>query len=72
MSATSDLLQEIREGAQQLGIAPTTLCHRAVNNGHLVKRLENGRSIEFGTADKIRAYIRDNRPKADETTEAAE
>lgn len=62
MSATSDLLQEIKEGAQQLGIAPTTLCRKAVGNGHLFRRLEDGRSIEFATADRIRAYIRDNQP----------
>jgi hypothetical protein len=64
MSVTLDLLDEIRAGAKALGIAPTTLCQRAVKNGKLMRRLEQGRSIELKTADKIRAYIDEQKTSA--------
>ncbi len=58
-----DLLQEIKDGARALGIAPTTLCQRAVRNGAIVSRLEGGASVTLKTAGTIRAYIETHRPK---------
>jgi hypothetical protein len=63
MSVSLDLLQEIKDGAKALGIAPSTLCQRAVKNGHVVRRLEGGRSVTLETATQIRAFIEANRPK---------
>jgi hypothetical protein len=62
MSATSELLKDIKAGAEAMGIAPTTLCKMAVRHGGLVGRLERGRGVELETAERIRAYIRDNQP----------
>ena len=63
MSASLELLAEIEKGAKALGIAPSTLCQRAVNNGWIVKRLQDNRSVTLETANKIRAYIEAHRPK---------
>jgi hypothetical protein len=63
MSVSMDLLQEIKDGAKALGIAPSTLCQRAVKNGYVVSRLEGGASVTLKTAEAIRAYIEANRPK---------
>lgn len=57
------LLREIKEAANVIGIAPTTLCQRAIKNGALVQRLEGGDTITFATARKIREWIAKNRPK---------
>ena len=64
MSTSDDLLREIKEAAEAIGIAPTTLCQRAVRHSGLIARLEkrNGR-VTTDVADKIRAYIAENRPK---------
>lgn len=69
MAATRDLLEEIRAGATALGIAPTTLCQRALRNGGLIRRLENGGRVTLETAETIRAYIEANR-KPDEAVSA--
>jgi hypothetical protein len=63
MSASLELLAEIEDGAKVLGIAPSTLCQRAVKNGWIIKRLEANGSVTLETANKIRAYIEANRPK---------
>lgn len=64
MSVSMELLQEIKDGAKLLGIAPSTLCQRAVRNGAIVKRLEGGdATVTLDTAQRIRAYIEANRPK---------
>ena len=68
MSVSLDLLAEIEDGAKAIGIAPSTLCQRAVKNGQLIKRLQRGESATVETAHKIRAFIEAHRPK----TEAAE
>lgn len=66
-----ELLEEIRAGAVSIGIAPTTLCQRALKNAHLIKRLEKGRTVTLETTEKIRSYIRENKP-APIKAEAAE
>jgi hypothetical protein len=63
MSIALDLLQEIKEAAAELGIAPTTLCQRAVRHGGLIRRLENGDNVRADTVDKIRAYIAEHQPR---------
>lgn len=63
MTVTNDLLTEIRAGAESLGIAPSTLCQRAIKHGGLVKRLENGGRVTLETAEQIRAYIKDQQAR---------
>jgi hypothetical protein len=63
MSISDDLLREIKEAAGALGIAPTTLCQRAVKHGGLVQRLEEGGKVTTDVVERIRAYIDANRPK---------
>jgi hypothetical protein len=63
MSTSADLLREIKDAAEAIGIAPTTLCQRAVRHGGLVGRLEMGGRVTTDVVDKIRAYIEANRPK---------
>ena len=66
MSASLELLREIKQGAKAIGIAPTTLCQRAVKNGGLVHRLSKKQgSVTLETANKIRAYIAKHRPQAE-------
>ena len=55
------LLTEIQLAARDLGIAPTTLCQRAVRNTALPKRLEDGGSVTLETAGKIRDWIKRHR-----------
>jgi predicted transcriptional regulator of viral defense system len=63
MSTSDDLLQEIKDAAETLGIAPTTLCQRAVKHGGLIERLERGGKVTTDVVDRIRAYIAANQPK---------
>lgn len=63
MSTSADILQEIRSAAALLGIAPTTLCQRSVQNAKLVARLEGGQSVTVDTVNRIRAYVSVNAPK---------
>jgi hypothetical protein len=72
MTLSRELLDEIRTGADSLGIAATTLCQRAVKNGGLIKRLENGGRVTLETVEQIRAYIRDNAPDAPPTSPDSE
>ena len=60
LDASLTLLGEIKDGAKALGIAPATLCQRAVQNGAIAKRLEAGRSVTLKTAEQIRAFIAAN------------
>lgn len=65
MSASLELLQEIKDGAKALGIAPSTLCQKAVKNGAIIKRLEGGdATVTLETAERIRAFIEANRPNS--------
>ena len=63
MSISDDILREIKKAAEDMGIAPTTLCQRAVKHGGLVGRLERGGKVTTAVVDEIRAYIDANRPK---------
>ena len=56
------LLREIRAFCAETGMAETTFGQKAVHEWTLVQRLEEGRSIELKTVDRIRRFIADNRP----------
>lgn len=62
MSNSEKIIAEIKAGAASLGIAPSTLCKKAVRNGRLVKRLAAGESVTVDTLERLREYIRANRP----------
>ena len=68
MSESLKLLREIKDAAKDMGIAPTTLCQRAVQNSALAGRLKKGASVTLKTSERIRAYIAKHRP----VSEAAE
>jgi len=71
MSATDDLLEEIKAAAETLGMAPSTLCQKAVANGKLVRRLESGRDVEVGTLERIRSYIEARKAELSKSEAAA-
>lgn len=58
MTATA-FLTRITEAANELGIAPSTLTERAVQNSRIPERLENGGSITLKTAERIETWIAD-------------
>jgi hypothetical protein len=49
----------IENEAGQRGIAPSTLCLRAVNDGKLFKRLVQGGSINLRTLEKLESYFQE-------------
>ncbi|MGE8129045.1 hypothetical protein ACQKQD_18890 [Methylobacterium sp. NPDC080182] len=57
-SASAKFLAEIRIAASRLNLSPATLCQKAVKNGRLVRRLEEGQSVTLNTVEKIRAFVR--------------
>ena len=58
-----DLLRAIEKGAADFGMAPSTLCLRAAGAGHLPARLRGGGSTTLTIANKILAYIEDERTR---------
>jgi hypothetical protein len=63
---TLSLRSEIDAYCEAAGLQPSTVCHRAVGNGHLHKRLELGGECLPRTVEKLRAYMRANPPKSAE------
>ena len=58
-AATEALLAEIEAFLARSGLTPTKFGIAAVNDGHLVANLRQGHSITLKTADKVRAYMRE-------------
>jgi hypothetical protein len=54
------LLHEIHLAARSMGIAPSTLCHRAVKSSKLPNRLAGGGTVTLATAEAIRNWIKKN------------
>lgn len=61
MSAAQKLLKDIETFSSLEGIAASTLCRKAVNDGKLPKRLRNGGRVIAETAEKLRAYMAEYR-----------
>jgi len=57
MLAAADLLDRIITYCRQSRMAETTFGRRAVNDGKLVARLRNGRSVSLDTAARVEAFI---------------
>ena len=62
-AATEALLAEIEAFLARSGLTPTKFGIAAVNDGHLVANLRRGHSITLKTADKVRAYMREQRDR---------
>jgi phosphopantothenoylcysteine decarboxylase / phosphopantothenate---cysteine ligase len=63
-STTHALLTEIEGFLADSGVSPTKFGLAAVNDGHLVKNLRGGASVTLKTADKVRAYMANQRSVA--------
>ena len=62
-STTRDLLTEIEAFLAEFGVSPTKFGLAAVNDGHLIKNLRSGASVTLKTADKVRAYMAQQRSR---------
>ena len=61
-----ELIKFIEREAKAMGIAPSTFCLHAVNDGKLFKRLKEGRGINTRTIEAIEKYCKkpaDKRPR---------
>ena len=58
---TRDLLIDIEAFLAEFGVSPTKFGLAAVNDGHLIKNLRSGASVTLKTADKVRAYMAQQR-----------
>ena len=56
MTTSHDILALIRAEAARIGIAPSTLCQRAVRNAGLVRRLESGKSVTVDVAARLKSW----------------
>lgn len=57
---SSDLLREVTGYCRDAKMAETTFGRRSVNDGKLVSRLRNGRTVSMRTAERVEAFIADN------------
>jgi hypothetical protein len=57
---SADLLSRVTSYCRDARMAETTFGRRSVNDGKLVSRLRNGRTVSMRTADRVDAFIADN------------
>jgi SAM-dependent methyltransferase len=57
---SSDLLLQVTLYCRDAKMAETTFGRRAVNDGKLVSRLRNGRTVSMRTAERVESFIADN------------
>ena len=58
------LLHEIHEFLAETGMGPTYFGQLAASNTTLVQRLESGRTVSLITAERVRAFMADERKRA--------
>lgn len=56
------LIREIEAWCRRTGIAESTFGRQAVNDGKLVNRLREGKSVTLRTLNRVRAYMREHAP----------
>src|SRR3954468_728414 len=56
---SADLLSRVIAYCRDTRMAETTFGRRSVNDGKLVSRLRNGRTVSMRTADRVEAFIAD-------------
>lgn len=71
MSEAQALIREIEAAAADFDMAPSTVGERAGQGGHFYRRLKDGRRFWPETADKVRAWIADERARRSEQQEGA-
>ena len=64
---SDDLISAIEAYADAVGVSPVTVTSRAVGNSRLYTRMKAGGSCSLTTADKVRAFMRDNPAPAVDT-----
>lgn len=64
-SIRDELLEEIEAFLAKHDMAPAKLGSLALNDPAFVLRLKGDRDIRIGTADRIREYMRNYKPKRD-------
>jgi hypothetical protein len=57
---SADLLSDIRAFLTQTGMGPSYFGKAACGNSEIVQRLERGGTVTLITADRVRAFMRDN------------
>ncbi len=57
METETDILDLIKREAAARGIAPSTLCLRALDDSQLPKRLARGGTMTVRSLSKLRAYL---------------
>src|SRR5215813_14025290 len=61
---TRDLLSDIEAFLVEFDVSPTKFGLAAINDGHLVTNLRGGASVTLRTADKVRAYMAEQRGRS--------
>lgn len=62
MKNTSELfLEEVEEFLAEVGMEPSVLGARAINDPNLVRQLRCGRNPNLSTVDRIRGFMRSER-----------
>lgn len=57
MTTIHDLIRRIETHCQGAGISPTTFGRIAVNDGKLIRRLRDGKTVTLKTLDRIEAKL---------------
>lgn len=66
MTETEALLIEIKDAAARMGIEPSTLCVRAVENSRIPKMLATNKTVTLKTLTRLREFIAANAPSKSE------
>lgn len=64
MTTLAALLNEIETFLEETGTKKTVFGREALNDGAFVKRLQDGGGVTLATADRVRAYMADQRASA--------
>lgn len=61
MLTSRALLIEIEAFSAAAGMAPSTVCRKAINDGKLAERLRHGGQVTLKTAERLRAFMEANK-----------
>ena len=64
-------IAELEAYAARVGLRPSTICLRAIGNGHLHRRLTDGGDCSSGTIERVRRYMVENPPTPAPSEDAA-
>lgn len=66
---SAQLLSEIEDAMAEMGIGPHRFGILAADNGRLVERLREGKTVTLVTADRVRTFIAERRAAAPQAAE---